>query len=195
MTMTLVKLGIVDQDSESDSRKMAEAVANVARRVNATVEEGKDTLDLSNCQLISFPDGVFKVLRSVSENIRVITLADNEMKALSSKFFSTFSQLRELDLRGNVLTKLPNSVAEMEHLTCINLANNSFSIFPDKLTEIATLERINLEGNSLTEIPVEKLSEMPALKWLNVKSNPLDSNTQSALQSPHSFDILSTTDS
>lgn len=50
--------------------------------------------DLSNCKLISFPDGVFKVLRSVLENIRVITLADNEMKALSSKFFSTFTQLR-----------------------------------------------------------------------------------------------------
>lgn len=28
----------------SSSRKMAEAVANVARRVNATVEEGKDCL-------------------------------------------------------------------------------------------------------------------------------------------------------
>uniref|UniRef100_A0A4W6EZY9 Leucine rich repeat containing 20 n=1 Tax=Lates calcarifer TaxID=8187 RepID=A0A4W6EZY9_LATCA len=129
---------------------MAEAVANVARRINATVEEGKDALDLSNCKLISFPDGVFKVLRSVSENIRVITLADNEMKALSSKFFSTFTQLRELDLQGNVLTKLPDAVGEMEHLTSINLANNSFSIFPDKLTEIATLERINLEGNSIT---------------------------------------------
>ncbi|KAG7228002.1 hypothetical protein INR49_005623 [Caranx melampygus] len=171
---------------------MAEAVANVARRVNATVEEGKDTLDLSNCKLISFPDGVFKVLRSVTENIRVITLADNEMKALTSKFFSTFTQLRELDLQGNVLTKLPDTVGEMEHLTSINLANNSFSTFPDKLSEIGTLERINLEGNSITEIPVEKLSAMPALKWLNVKSNPLDSNTQSALQSPHKFDILST---
>ncbi|XP_039991351.1 leucine-rich repeat-containing protein 20 [Xiphias gladius] len=169
---------------------MAEAVANVARRINATVEEGKDSLDLSNCKLISFPDGVFKVLRSVSENIRVITLADNEMKAISSKFFSTFTQLRELDLQGNVLTKLPDAVGEMEHLTSINLANNSFSIFPDKLTEIGTLERINLEGNSITEIPLEKLSVMPALKWLNMKSNPLDSNTRSALQSPHKFDIL-----
>uniref|UniRef100_UPI0037E744A5 leucine-rich repeat-containing protein 20 isoform X1 n=2 Tax=Semicossyphus pulcher TaxID=241346 RepID=UPI0037E744A5 len=177
------------------NRKMAEAVANVARRINATVEEGKDTLDLSNCKLISFPDGVFKVLRSVSENIRVITLADNEMKAISSKVFSTFTQLRELDLQGNVLTKLPDSVGDVMHLTSINLANNSFSIFPDKLTEIATLERINLEGNSITEIPVEKLSNMPALKWINVKSNPLDSNTHSALQSPHSFDILTTTES
>ncbi|XP_039643414.1 leucine-rich repeat-containing protein 20 [Perca fluviatilis] len=171
---------------------MGEAVANVARRVNATVEEEKDTLDLSNCKLISFPDGVFRVLKGVSENIRIITLADNEMKAISSKFFSTFTQLRELDLQGNVLTKLPDAVGEMEHLTSINLANNSFSIFPEKITEIATLERVNLEGNSITEIPVEKLSDMPALKWLNVRSNPLDSNTQSALQSLSN--ILSTTE-
>ncbi|XP_053704235.1 leucine-rich repeat-containing protein 20 isoform X1 [Synchiropus splendidus] len=174
---------------------MAEAVANVARRINATVEEGKDHLDLSNCQLISFPDGVFKVLKNVSENIRTITLADNEMKAISSKFFSTFTQLRELDLHGNILTKLPDSVEEMEHLTSINLANNKFSSFPDKLTEIATLERINLEGNCITEIPVEKLSAMPAMKWLNVKLNPLDPDTQSALKSLHKFDVLSTTES
>ncbi|XP_034716927.1 leucine-rich repeat-containing protein 20 [Etheostoma cragini] len=172
---------------------MGEAVANVARRVNATVEEEKDTLDLSNCKLISFPDGVFRVLKGVSEKIHIITLADNEMKAISNKLFSTFTQLRELDLRGNVLTKLPDAVGEMEHLTSINLANNSFSIFPEKLTEIATLERINLEGNSITEIPVEKLSDMPALKWLNVKSNPLESNSQSALQSL--ANILITTES
>ncbi|XP_061561615.1 leucine-rich repeat-containing protein 20 [Phycodurus eques] len=170
---------------------MAEAVVNVARRVNATVEEGRDHLDLSNCKLISFPDGVFKVLSSVSENIRVITLADNEMKAISSKFFSTFTQLRELDLHGNVLTKLPDCLEEMKHLTSIDLANNNFSAFPEKLTQIATLERINLEGNNITEIPVDKLSAMPALKWLNVMSNPLDANTQSALTGPHNFEILS----
>ncbi|XP_054899256.1 leucine-rich repeat-containing protein 20 [Poeciliopsis prolifica] len=173
---------------------MAEAVANVARRINATVEEGKDSLDLSNCQLISFPDGVFKVLRTVSENIRIVTLADNKMKAISSKFFSTFTQLRELDLQGNIFTKLPDEVGEMEHLTSINLANNSFSIFPEKLTEIATLERIDLEGNSITELPLEKLSTMPALKWLNIKSNPLSSSIQSALQSPYNFEILLTTE-
>ncbi|KAK5600162.1 hypothetical protein CRENBAI_006678 [Crenichthys baileyi] len=173
---------------------MAEAVANVARRINATVEEGKDSLDLSSCQLISFPEGVFKVLRTVSENIRSITLAGNQIKAISSKFFSTFTQLRELDLQGNILTKLPDQVGEMEHMTSINLANNSFSIFPEKLTEIATLERIDLEGNNITELPLEKLSTMPALKWLNVKSNPLSSSTQSALHSPYKFDILLTTD-
>ncbi|KAM7370695.1 hypothetical protein PAMP_010221 [Pampus punctatissimus] len=169
---------------------MAEAVANVARKVNATVEEGSDTLDLSQCKLISFPDGIFKVLKGVSENIRIITLADNEMKAISSSFFSFFTQLRELDLQGNVLTKLPDSVEEVKHLTSINLANNNFSIFPDKLIKIATLERINLEGNHITEIPVEKLSAMPALKWLNVKSNPLYTETQCAQKCPVKFEIV-----
>lgn len=169
---------------------MAEAVAKVARRINATVDEGKDYLDLSNCQLISFPDGVFKVLGNISENIRVITLANNEMKGITSKFCSIFTQLRELDLQGNVLTKLPDGVTQMEHLTYINLANNNFSVFPEKLTEISTLERINLEGNHITDLPLEKLFAMPALKWMNLKSNPLNPATQCALQSPQNFDIL-----
>lgn len=173
---------------------MGEAVANVARRINATVEEGKDNLDLSNCELISFPEGVFKVLRTVSENIHIITLANNKMKALSSKFFLTFTQLRELDLQGNIFTKLPDEVGEMKHMTSINLANNNLSIFPEKLTEIVTLERIDLEGNCITELPLEKLSAMPALKWLNVKSNPLSSSTKSALQSAYNFDVLLTTE-
>ena len=58
--------------------------------------------------------------------------------------------LAELDLHCNVLTKLPDAVADVEHLKVIDLANNEFSVFPVKLLEIATLETINLEGNSIT---------------------------------------------
>ncbi|KAJ8264339.1 hypothetical protein GJAV_G00148030 [Gymnothorax javanicus] len=130
--------------------RMGEAVANVARRINATVEEEKDTLDLSNCKLISFPEGVFKVLRSVKENIHIISLADNEMKAISSKFFKTFTQLRELDLEGNALSKLPDVAGELQHLRSINLARNKLSAFPEMLAEIQTLEKINLEENEIT---------------------------------------------
>ncbi|XP_062382238.1 leucine-rich repeat-containing protein 20 isoform X1 [Sardina pilchardus] len=154
--------------------KMAQDVANVARRVNEAVEEGKTHLDLSNCKLISFPDGVFKVLRTVIENIHSITLANNELKALTNKFFATFVQLRELDLQGNVLTKLPDAVGEMEHLTSINLSQNKLTSFPERLTNIRTLENINLENNQISDVPVEKLSSMPALKTVNVRSNPLE---------------------
>lgn len=156
---------------------------------------------------------------------RMSSCSDGKNSQVTLRFTHVLKYLAELDLQGNVLTKLPDSVSEMKHLTSINLANNKFSIFPDKLTEIATLERIDLQGNSLTgkkellmyplcekgtylhisvflsfkfsstEVPLEKLSDMPSLKWLNVKSNPLDSNTKSDLQSPHKFDILSTAES
>lgn len=176
--------------SKQRNKTMAESVANVARRINATAEEGKDYLDLSNCHLISFPDGVFKVLSSVTQNIRVINLADNEMKAISSKFCCIFTQLQELNLHGNVLTKLPDTVVQMEHLSNINLSNNNFTVFPEKLTEMTALERIDLEGNGLTDVPVEKLLAMPSLKWINLRSNPLNPQTVSALQAPHNFELL-----
>uniref|UniRef100_A0AAZ3PBE8 Leucine-rich repeat-containing protein 20 n=1 Tax=Oncorhynchus tshawytscha TaxID=74940 RepID=A0AAZ3PBE8_ONCTS len=170
---------------------MAEAVANVARRVNATVEEEKDTLDLSNCKLISFPDGVFRVLNSVAEKIHIVTLADNEMKGVTSKFFKTFTQLRELDLHGNVITKLPDVVGELEHLTSINLANNKLSVLPLEVNTIG----LCLLLISPTDVPMEKLQAMPALKCINLKSNPLDNNLLTAIQQfPQTFEIQTTTD-
>ncbi len=50
--------------------------------------------DLSDCGLVSFPDGVFKMIRSCTDNIHKISLANNQIKALSSKFFLMFTQLR-----------------------------------------------------------------------------------------------------
>ena len=47
---------------------------------------------------------------------------------------------------------------------------------------------------SITEIPLEKLSAMPALKQINMKANPLDKDTIIAIQSPQRYEILSTAD-
>lgn len=50
--------------------------------------------DLADCKLVSFPICIYKVLRNVSDQIHLITLANNELKSLTSKFMTTFSQLR-----------------------------------------------------------------------------------------------------
>ncbi|EMP40603.1 Leucine-rich repeat-containing protein 20 [Chelonia mydas] len=75
---------------------MGEAVARVARKVNETVENGADSLDLADCKLMMFPIGIYKVMRNVAEGIHLITLANNELKSVTSKFITTFSQMREL---------------------------------------------------------------------------------------------------
>ncbi|KAA0724850.1 Leucine-rich repeat-containing protein 20 [Triplophysa tibetana] len=166
---------------------MAQAAANVARRINETIEEGRDCLDLSDCDLISFPEGVFKMLRSCTDNIHKVSLANNQLKALGNKFFQIFSQLRDLDVQGNVLTSLPDSVGDMEHLITINLSRNKLTVFPERLSCVKSLQNINVEGNQITELPMEKLSLMSSLKSLDVRSNPLTTDTESV---PHHFSIL-----
>ncbi|XP_060225469.1 leucine-rich repeat-containing protein 20 isoform X4 [Meriones unguiculatus] len=172
-------------------RKMGEAVARVARKVNETVESGSDTLgvhtlqgvkakgqlsvvgfplptrgswglnlchpiwwqvplpDLADCKLVSFPICIYKVLRNVSDQIHLITLANNELKSLTSKFMTTFSQLRELHLEGNYLYRLPNEVSSLQHLKTIDLSRNQFQDFPEQLTTLPALETINLEENEI----------------------------------------------
>ncbi|XP_057607124.1 leucine-rich repeat-containing protein 20 isoform X1 [Chionomys nivalis] len=154
-------------------RKMGEAVARVARKVNETVESSSDTLDLADCKLVSFPICIYKVLRNVSDQIHLITLANNELKSLTSKFMTTFSQLRELRLEGNYLHRLPNEVSSLQHLKAIDLSRNQFQDFPEQLTALPELETINLEENEIVDVPVEKLATMPALRVINLRLNPL----------------------
>ncbi|XP_053306128.1 leucine-rich repeat-containing protein 20 [Spea bombifrons] len=153
---------------------MAEAVARVARKVNEVVENGGHHLDLSSCALNSFPIGLYVVMTNVTQDIQSITLANNEIKALTNKFFSTFSQLQDLNLEGNVLRQLPNEVNHLLFLKSINLSRNKFQEFPDKLLDINSMESINLEDNQIKDVPVEKLSSMPSLRLVNLKGNPLN---------------------
>ncbi|XP_053495689.1 leucine-rich repeat-containing protein 20 isoform X1 [Ictalurus furcatus] len=156
--------------------RMGEAVANVARRINATMEDGLDTLDLSDCKLIGFPDGVLKMIRSYADKIHKITLANNNMKNLSGKFFTMFTELRELDLQGNTLTKLPDAIGEMQHLISIDLSNNNFSVFPEQLTNVHTLQNINMSGNQISDVPWERVCAMSSLNVVDLRSNPLTSS-------------------
>lgn len=43
---------------------------------------------------MTFPVGIYKAMRSVTEGIHHISLANNELKSLTSRFVTTFSQLR-----------------------------------------------------------------------------------------------------
>ncbi|XP_065602179.1 leucine-rich repeat-containing protein 20 [Cyrtonyx montezumae] len=154
-------------------RRMGEAVARVARRVNETVESQSDTLDLADCKLVAFPTGIYKAVRSVTQGIHRISLANNELKALGARFATTFSQLRELNLEGNLLHRLPQELGSLLYLRTINLARNKFRHFPEPLAAAPALESINLEGNEIAEVPTEALATMSSLRSLNLRANPV----------------------
>ncbi|XP_070265548.1 leucine-rich repeat-containing protein 20-like isoform X3 [Myotis yumanensis] len=96
-------------------RKMGEALARVARKVNETVESDSDTLDLAECKLVSFLIGICKVLWNVTDQIHLITLANSELKSLTSKFMTIFFQLQDVPME---------KLAAMTALCSINLHFN-----------------------------------------------------------------------
>ncbi|XP_018420403.1 PREDICTED: leucine-rich repeat-containing protein 20 [Nanorana parkeri] len=129
--------------------------------------------DLSDCDLTAFPIGIFLSLKNVSGNISSISLANNELKSLPGKFFTTFQNLEDLDLEGNLLQKLPVEVGLLPKLKKINLSRNKFEVFPGELTKLQGMESINLEGNQIKDIPLDELKKMPQLSSVNVKMNPV----------------------
>ncbi|KAM8923894.1 leucine-rich repeat-containing protein 20 [Pelodytes ibericus] len=153
---------------------MAEAVARVARRVNEVVENGLNDLDLSECALNSFPVGLFMVLKNVAQNITSISLANNEVKSLTGKFYETFSQLEGLNLEGNVIQQLPDKARSLQNLKSINLSRNKFQEFPDQLLDNSNIVSINLEDNQIKDVPIGKLCSLPHLNLVNLKGNPLN---------------------
>ncbi|KAM4636709.1 leucine-rich repeat-containing protein 20 [Discoglossus pictus] len=163
-----------EQELKRKTKIMAEAVARVASRANEVKETGASHLDLSNCALNAFPISLYLVLKEVAPGITSITLANNELKSLNSRFFTTFTQLQELNLEGNVLKKLPDEVGGLTELKSINLAKNKFENFPESLLNAFSIENINLEDNQIKDIPLEKLSSTPSLRLVNLKGNPLN---------------------
>ncbi|NXR68811.1 LRC20 protein, partial [Rhadina sibilatrix] len=154
-------------------KRMGEAVARVARKVNDTVENKADSLDLANCKLMAFPVGIYKAMRSVTEGIQRISLANNELKSISSRFVTTFSQLTELNLAGNYLHRLPEEITSLLRLRSIDLSRNRFRRFPEPLATVPALETIDLEENEIAEVPTDKLASMASLRSLNLRANPV----------------------
>ncbi|NXG11411.1 LRC20 protein, partial [Sakesphorus luctuosus] len=171
-------------------KRMGEAVARVARKVNDTVENKTDSLDLANCKLMTFPVGIYKAMRSVTEGIHHISLANNELKSVTSRFVTTFSQLRELNLAGNYLHRLPEEITSLLHLRAINLSRNRFRRFPEPLATVPALETIDLEENEITEVPTEKLASMASLRSLNLRDNPVGPDVRLLVRPLVPFDLL-----
>ncbi|KAM8806417.1 leucine-rich repeat-containing protein 20 [Eudromia elegans] len=153
--------------------KMGEAVARVARRVNDTVENERESLDLSGCGLVAFPVGIYKAVRSVAQGIRRVSLAHNELRALAGTFPGAFSQLQELRLEGNQLQRLPEEMRALQQLRAINLSRNRFRCFPEPLAALGALESVELQHNEIAELPAELLGAMRALRHLDLRANPL----------------------
>uniref|UniRef100_A0AAA9TPK8 Leucine-rich repeat protein SHOC-2 n=3 Tax=Bovidae TaxID=9895 RepID=A0AAA9TPK8_BOVIN len=104
-------------------RKMGEAVARVARKVNETVESGSDTLELR--------------------------LEGNFLHRLPNEV-STLQHLKAIDLSRNQFHDFPEQLTTLPALENINLEENEIVDVPvEKLAAMPALHLINLRFNPL----------------------------------------------
>src|SRR5688572_20579875 len=92
-----------------------------------------------------------------------------------------------LYLNGLLLTKLPESLWRLTHLTTLNLYRNRLTELPESVAKLKQLRELDLYGNQLTDLP-SSLSQPEYLNRLALGGNPL--NPELAEAYSHGFEAL-----
>ena len=82
------------------------------------------------------------------------------------------SNLKMLDVSGNMLTSLPPEIGNLSSLQSLYVSYNDLTSLPPETDNLNNLEVLWVDGNELTSLPV-KIDNLSNLQWLNIRDNPL----------------------
>ncbi|NEN91108.1 MAG: hypothetical protein F6K48_20255, partial [Okeania sp. SIO3H1] len=63
-----------------------------------------------------------------------------------------YNKLKELDLSGNTLTTLPESITKLTNLTTLDLSDNKLIELPESISQLTNLTTLDLSDNKLIEL-------------------------------------------
>lgn len=106
------------------------------------------------------------------EAVENIILSENRLRCVPPSV-AAFANLRVLDVSGNLLKRLPESLADCQ-LTSLVARNNGLrnDALPKRFA--ASIKELNLSGNDLTDFPPQLL-DMANLKYLYLGGNKIES--------------------
>ena len=147
--------------------------------VNLDLNPALDTIDLSNCDLWTVPDGIYIKMSILCK--RSINLSHNELIQIEhdkSQLADVAGALVELNLASNRLSRLPDTLAQCGHLVHLDLSHNFLRHFPPVLFQLSALVYLNLDNNPLDDIPddIVKLLKLEELTLTNTSIEELPSN-------------------
>lgn len=115
--------------------------AQTLARLGAGELHGSTRLDLRGCGLCELP-------------AEVLALADT---------------LEVLDLSGNALATLPDSLACLTKLHTLFASTNRFTALPSVLGRLPALDTLGFKANQIADVPAQALA--PTLRWLILTDN------------------------
>lgn len=93
------------------------------------------------------------------------------LKEFPNEIIDLADTLEILDLSGNDLSELPDSISELKQLKIIFFANNNFTEFPKVLAKCSSLTMIGFKANQIHTVPENAFP--PLLQWLILTDNQI----------------------
>jgi Leucine-rich repeat (LRR) protein len=120
------------------------------------------------------------------EKVKSIELGNTGFEELPD--LSTMTNLEKLELWGNALKDLPESLAACKNLRRINLFRNKLEKVPEVLFQLPQLQELVLSNNAIQNVDdIERLlSDLPHLRYLDAENNPLDQEKLGELRKRYS---------
>ncbi|WP_220017512.1 leucine-rich repeat domain-containing protein [Candidatus Rhabdochlamydia oedothoracis] len=124
-------------------------------------------LDLRNSELIFLPREMYQL-----RNLKKLDLSQNQIEFLPESI-KVWTQLEELDLSFNQLITLPDrGIEHLTNLKNLNVSGNTLKRLPRSIGYLKNLKILNVEENCLKELPKE-IRQCSFLEVLKVSSNEL----------------------
>lgn len=115
-------------------------------------------------------EGVFKSIADGERLVRV-DLSNCELTSIPTAIFQLADCLEELNLGGNKLSSLPDTMAVFQKLRILFFAQNNFTSIPIVLGKLPALYMLSFKSNQLQVIEDASLS--PSICWLILTDNKI----------------------
>lgn len=145
------------------------AVIKVVHRCTDATEN--QNLDLSECQLMSFPDAIFHLMR----NTRVLAcdLSSNVLRKIPPKLPLKFTHITELNLSHNRLSSLPEELKELPELRRLDISYNDYMSMPWVIFRLPRLTYLDARKNYISDVEAPRLRSVSTLREVHLEENPL----------------------
>lgn len=115
--------------------------------------------------------------------LRIFDIADNRLVDIEEDALGRLEVLNELDLSGNLLSKVPGSLPSS--LTILKLQRNAITALRlDDLNGLYNLRSLLLNDNDISVIEVGALGQLLLLTELDLSDNPIKALPTNALSGP-----------
>jgi len=117
-------------------------------------------------------ESIYNLSRGKKEQITDLDLRSMRLTHLPDDILDGFTNLEILDLVGNQLTEIPESIGNLTNLEWLGLDKNQLKKLPQWIGNLTNLKVLNLSNNQLTELP-ESIGNLTNLQWLYLMGNQL----------------------